>query len=65
MDIDGSIIELYNPSDLPVPQEISYIEEPRVEANILTPKDYVGNIMEITIMLESEPYAVLLNKSDH
>jgi len=44
---DGEVIELYNPSDLPVPQEIAYIEEPMVEANILTPKEYVGNLMEI------------------
>ena len=44
---NGEVIDLYNPSDLPAPQEISYIEEPFVTAEILTPKDYVGNIMEI------------------
>ena len=44
---DGTIIELYNPEDLPTSQEISYIEEPFVTANILTPKDYVGNTMEL------------------
>ncbi|CDE11344.1 elongation factor 4 [Clostridium sp. CAG:354] len=44
---DGEIIELYNPADLPKPQEISYMEEPFVEAEILTPKEFVGNIMEI------------------
>ena len=44
---DGTIIELYNPEDLPTSQEIYYIEEPFVTANILTPKDYVGNIMEL------------------
>lgn len=44
---DGEVIELYNPSDLPVPNEISYIEEPFVSAEILTPKEFVGNIMEI------------------
>ncbi len=44
---DGTIVELYNPSDLPVPNEISYMEEPYVTAEILTPKEYVGNIMEI------------------
>ena len=44
---DGEVIELYNPSDLPPQTEISYIEEPLVSAEILTPKDYVGNIMEI------------------
>ena len=44
---DGTVVELYNPSDLPVPNEISYMEEPYVTAEILTPKEYVGNIMEI------------------
>ena len=44
---DGEIIELYNPSDLPPTSEISYMEEPFVTAEILTPKDFVGNIMEI------------------
>ena len=44
---DEEIIELYNPADLPKPQEISYMEEPFVEAEILTPKEFVGNIMEI------------------
>ncbi len=44
---DGQMIELYNPSDLPSLQEISYMEEPIVNAEILTPKEYVGNIMEI------------------
>lgn len=44
---DGEIIELYNPADLPKPQEISYMEEPFVKAEILTPKEFVGNIMEI------------------
>ena len=44
---DGTIVELYNPEDLPSSQEISYMEEPFVTANILTPKEYVGNIMEL------------------
>ena len=43
----GEVLELYNPSDLPSPQEISYMEEPYVTAEILTPKEFVGNIMEI------------------
>ena len=44
---NGEVIELYNPEDLPKAQEISYMEEPFVTANILTPKEYVGNIMEL------------------
>ena len=43
----GEVEEIYNPTELPTPQEISYIEELFVTANILTPKEYVGNIMEI------------------
>lgn len=44
---DGTMLEIYNPSDLPKPDETSRIEEPFVEAEILTPKEFVGNIMEI------------------
>lgn len=44
---NGEVIDLYNPSELPMPNEISYIQEPFVTAEILTPKDYVGGIMEI------------------
>ena len=44
---DGSMVEVYNPADLPPADEISKIEEPFVEAEILTPKEFVGNIMEI------------------
>ena len=43
----GEVEEIYNPTDLPIPQEISYIEEPFVTANIFTPKEYVGNIMDL------------------
>ncbi len=45
--VTGEVEDIYNPTDLPTPQEISYIEEPVVTANILTPKEYVGNIMDI------------------
>ena len=44
---DGTILDLYNPTDLPSGQEISYIEEPIVKAEIYTPKEYVGNLMQI------------------
>ena len=44
---DGEMIELYNPSELPEPTKIKYMEEPYVEANIMVPKDYVGNVMEL------------------
>jgi len=44
---NGEVIELYNPVDLPPMQEISYIEEPIVKAQIMLPKEFVGNVMEI------------------
>ena len=43
----GEVIELYNPVDLSPLQEISYIEEPIVKAEIMLPKEFVGNVMEI------------------
>ena len=43
----GEVLEIYNPADLPPTTEISYMEEPIVTANIMTPKEYVGNIMDI------------------
>ena len=44
---DGTVLDLYNPSDMPTPNEIDYMEEPIVQAEIITPKEYVGGIMEI------------------
>ena len=44
---DGTVLDLYNPSDMPIPNEIDYMEEPMVQAEIITPKEYVGGIMEI------------------
>ena len=44
---DGTVLDLYNPSDMPTPNEIDYMEEPMVQAEIITPKEYVGGIMEI------------------
>ena len=43
----GEILDIYNPGDLPPQGEIAFIEEPIVRAKILTPKDYVGGIMEM------------------
>ena len=44
---NGEVIDIYNPADLPKSQEISYMEEPFVTANIYMPKEYVGNVMDI------------------
>ncbi len=44
---NGEMLEISNPANLPAPVEIEYMEEPVVRANIMTPVDYVGNIMEL------------------
>jgi GTP-binding protein LepA len=44
---DGSTITLDNPSKLPEPTLIESIEEPYVKAAIMTPKEYIGPIMEL------------------
>jgi len=44
---DGEIIEITNPTNLPEPSEISYMEEPEVKASIISPSEYVGAIMEL------------------
>ena len=43
----GEVLDVYNPADLPPQTEISYMEEPIVTADIITPKEYIGNIMDI------------------
>jgi GTP-binding protein LepA len=44
---DGSMITIDNPSMLPEPQVVDRIEEPYVKATVMSPKDYVGAIMDI------------------
>lgn len=44
---DGKEVRLDNPTNMPDPALIAHIDEPIVDAEILTPKDYVGNIMEL------------------
>ena len=44
---NGEVLDIYNPGDLPPQNEIEFMEEPIVTAHILTPKDYVGGIMEM------------------
>ncbi|QIB69582.1 elongation factor 4 [Aminipila butyrica] len=45
--VTGEVQMIQNPSNLPKPTEISYIEEPIVKADIMIPKEYVGSIMEL------------------
>ena len=44
---DGTVIDLTNPTNLPDPSEIEYMEEPVVSAEIMVTKDFVGPIMEL------------------
>ncbi len=44
---DGSMKELHNPADMPDPVRIARIEEPWIKATILTPDDYLGNILAL------------------
>lgn len=45
---NGEILEIDNPSKLPPPTEIDFIEEPYVKATTIVPKDFVGAIMELS-----------------
>lgn len=44
---DKTMIAIDNPSKLPEPQKVDYIQEPYVKASIMSPKEYVGAIMDI------------------
>jgi len=45
---NGQVIDIDNPTNLPPPDEIAIMEEPIVKAAIMSPVEYVGNIMELT-----------------
>ncbi|RDY21950.1 translation elongation factor 4 [Criibacterium bergeronii] len=45
--VDGTTIYIQNPDNLPQQTEISSIEEPIVNGDIIVPKDYVGQVMEL------------------
>ncbi len=45
----GEVIEIHNPADLPAVNYIDEIREPIIQANILTPEEYIGAIMTLCI----------------
>ena len=45
--LDGEVLMIQNPANLPEPTEIRMIEEPIVKSDIIMPKDYVGVVMEL------------------
>jgi GTP-binding protein LepA len=44
---DGTVLQMDNPAKLPPPQQIVEIREPIIVATILTPGDYVGNVIKL------------------
>ena len=44
---DGTVLQMDNPAKLPPPQQIAEIREPIIVANILTPGEYVGNVIKL------------------
>ncbi|MEA2317769.1 MAG: GTP-binding protein LepA, partial [Solirubrobacteraceae bacterium] len=44
---NGEEMEIHAPSDMPDPARIAEIREPYIKASILTPKEYVGQVMEL------------------
>jgi GTP-binding protein LepA len=44
---DGSTIPVHSPTDMPDPARIEAVREPYIRASILTPKEYIGPIMEL------------------
>ncbi len=44
---NGEEVEVHNPSDMPDPANIAEIREPFIRASILTPKEFIGSVMEL------------------
>jgi GTP-binding protein LepA len=45
----GDVLKIDNPADLPEPNVIDEIREPIIEANILVPQEYVGNVISLCV----------------
>ncbi|GAB4173472.1 MAG: translation elongation factor 4 [Calditrichia bacterium] len=54
---DGTVLEIENPKDMPGWVEVDHMEEPFMHVQIITPPDYIGNIMKIS----NERRAILQN----
>ena len=46
---NGDVVKVNNPSDLPDPARINYIEEPYIKANIITKSEFIGPVMSLCI----------------
>ena len=49
MSTKGELIIVNNPSDLPDPSKMEYVEEPYIKANIITKSEFVGPVMSLCI----------------
>lgn len=45
--VEGEVLEIDNPSQLPPPQERTKVEEPYIHVEVITPEEYVGPLMEL------------------
>ncbi|HBU12070.1 MAG TPA: elongation factor 4, partial [Clostridiales bacterium] len=45
--LSGEVLEIENPTNLPDPTQIDYMEEPVAEVSVMTPDEYVGAVMEL------------------
>ncbi|MBN2105244.1 elongation factor 4 [bacterium] len=45
---DGSVLIIDNPAQLPETMKIDFVEEPFIDAQIITPSEYVGNLMKLS-----------------
>ena len=45
--IDGAVVEVDNPSDMPPPNQVAAIEEPFLTATLLLPAEYTGTVMDL------------------
>ncbi|GHV72207.1 elongation factor 4 [Bacteroidia bacterium] len=56
----GDTLDIHNPSSLPVPNIIDYIDEPYITAQVITKSEYIGAIMTLCIakrgMLKNQTY---------
>ncbi|MCX6166843.1 MAG: translation elongation factor 4 [Sphingobacteriales bacterium] len=55
----GDELQVHNPSDLPDPSKLEYVEEPFIKANIITKAEFVGSVMSLCI----QKRGVIVNQS--
>jgi len=61
---DGSIIEIDNPSNLPDLSEVDFIKEPYVKLNIISPKEYLGSILNLLQVKRGEQVSMTYLDTD-